>query len=228
MTTGDDAGRISSSSPLSLRRSTTSTISAPLEVSVGTGRMAGRVEKVVPRVWMMSAGRDCSGRRCDHTETPPSATHASMSATLAMSLPALHGPVANAGAVRGGVQTRARPRAARMSRAVLPVRTRATMGQRRPKFGRGLAVIVNASGAFDPSARVARLIRRWRAACPPFRAPCPGPALAQLRFAAPRIPKTSRIFRSRTNRPHSLTALPRSTHRSERVATPHGRQRWRR
>lgn len=87
-----------------------------------------------------------------------------------------------------------------MSRAVLPVRTRATMGQRRPKFGRGLAVIVNASGAFDHSARVARPIRRWRAACPPFRAPCPGPALAPLRFAAPRIPKTSGMFRSRTNR----------------------------
>ena len=226
---GDDAGRISSSSPLSLRRSTTSTISAPLEVSRGTGRRPVESKKFSRRFRArLVVSGVCSGRRCDHTETPPSATHASMSATLAVTLPALHGPVANAGAVRGGVQTRARPRAARMSRAVLPVRTRATMGQRRPKFGRGLAVIVNASGEFDHSARVARLIRRWRAACPPFRAPCPGPALAPLRFAAPRIPKTSRIFRSRTNRPHSLTALPRSTHRSERVGTPHGRQRRRR
>ena len=228
MTTDDDTGRISSSSPLSLRRSTTSTISAPLEVSGGTGRMAGWNRKsFCARLDDVGPCRDCSGR-CDHTETPPGAIHASMSATLAMSLPALHGPVANAGAVGGGVQTRARPRAARMSRAVLPVGTRATMGQRRPKFGRGLAVIVNASGAFDPSARVARLIRRWRAACPPFRAPCPGPALASHPFAAPWIPKTSRTFRSRTNRPRLLTALPRSTHRSERVATPHGRQRRRR
>ena len=32
--------------------------------------------------------------------------------------------------------------------------------------------------------------------------------------------RSSRIFRSRTNRPHSLTALPRSTLRSERVGTP--------
>lgn len=68
--------------------------------------------------------------------------------TRSMSLPALRGPVTTVQAARGGVQTRARPQAARMSRAVLPVgTTRTTIGARQPKFGRGCTVTTHASAS---------------------------------------------------------------------------------
>ena len=114
------------------------------------------------------------------------AARASMSVTTrSMSLPAIRGPVTTVRAARGGVQTRARPQAARMSRAVLPVgTTRTTIGARQPKFGRGCTVTTHASGAFNPpaAARGIRATRPRQRGCPSRPSPGPGPPLAFAQF----------------------------------------------
>ena len=105
--------------------------------------------------------------------------------TRSMSLPAFRGPVTTVRAARGGVQTRARPQAARMSRAVLPVgTTRTTIGARQPKFGRGCTVTTHASGAFNPpaAARGIRVMRPRLRGCPSRPSPGPGPPLAFAQF----------------------------------------------